>query len=1523
MRKSFLFGLFIFISCIAFQNINAQLSKKHYLPPITSDEAIDNQYIYISTPKSSNVSFTIKPIGKPASEEITGTVSNATPFFTTSTIVGTQLFQEPGQTATIINDKGYIIEANDVIYVSVRMISAGRANQASAIVSKGLSALGTEFRMGGFPSTNPANGHLNFVSVMATEDNTNVTFDDFTPGININNYEGPIPFTKTLNEGESFIVSVSFDRGGTPSDLLGTLIKSDDENKPIVVNSGSATGTFDTPTNLRDYGIDQIVDAKKIGDEYIFVKGDGENAWENILIVAHHDNTEVFINDNLTAETTIAKAGEWYVIEGNEYSTNGNMYVKTSQPVFAYQGVGANDRAANQGLFFVPPLNCESTGFVDNIPNIDKIGFNTFEGGVSIVTKKGATLIIEENSTNTNHTIDGPKDILGNSNYVTYKVTNLSGNVTVKSLIGDAATELYCSYFNQNGAATSGGFYSGFPSKPEINFNVNIETLGNCLGNNLKLEAANTELFDGGIQWQLYNETTLNWVTKSTENAYTPLPTEPGRYRLVGKVICTGTEFISVEIPISICPDDYDKDGIIDNVDVDIDNDGILNCDESLGDKIIDLSDINTPTVTDDLTTINANLITENTTFTGDATGSFTSVANASGTSNSTYSLDFNDNINFKLTQNSTKDHTISDNEYFILRLSQADKNITLLDPDNQILVDSNFDDEFEDDFTQFSASVIKFKFKTDLVGGTSTFQFVANQIKNISFEHNNNISSDISTFNGTIGLTCFTLDSDGDGIENMFDLDSDNDGIPDISEVSSPQITLLKTDANLDGLDDAFNGLITNIDTDNDGVKNYLDYDTDNDGIFDSTEANHGLDVNFNGTVDTFIDINKNGLADSLENDTTVQTLSLKYTIADTDGDNVFNFLELDADNDGCNDVIEAGFTEYNNDGILFANSFSVDKNGKVKNPDDGYTNPNSDYITSAPIELITPFTDVTFCESATDTITIDATANGFQWELSTDDGATWNTITDNAVYLGSNTNSLQITNTPYSYNNYQYRVALTRTGNSCGLTSAPITLTVNPKPIILNNPAALFQCDTNSDLQTTFNLTEAEISISTDADHTFKYYKTKMDAENGVQEVNDKTSYFVAVNGEAWVRTTSTATTCHTISKINLTVSYTPNQTFEDTFYQCDDFLDAEGNNTVNNSDTDGITFFDLSSVPDKITTDTNKRVEFYETDEDRTKSINQITETQSLSNYRNTNHPYLGSAIAIYYKIIDKTNNNCQGIGEFNLEVNKIPEFSVKGETPDAPIIICAKNVPYTLEIQSLFKDDYDYKWTDKVGNTVGGNSPTLSVSDQGEYTVTASSRETTICSRTRTIVVLKSNFENLENSFVTVTDDISGFSANLSIRIDIPTNPLINEEFQYALENENGNIVRPFQDDNIFNNVEGGVYKIIVENKDGCGTSSLIVSVIQFPKFFTPNGQQNKTWTIKGTNSSFYQPNSTINIFNRYGKLVAQTSVDGEGWDGTYSGKTLPSDDYWFTVQLIPIDPNKMPILKKGHFSLLRQ
>ena len=58
-----------------------------------------------------------------------------------------------------------------------------------------------------------------------------------------------------------------------------------------------------------------------------------------------------------------------------------------------------------------------------------------------------------------------------------------------------------------------------------------------------------------------------------------------------------------------------------------------------------------------------------------------------------------------------------------------------------------------------------------------------------------------------------------------------------------------------------------------------------------------------------------------------------------DYDGDGIPNNLDLDSDNDGCNDVLEAGYVDGNNDGILGSTPVIVDANGRVTGTGDGYT--------------------------------------------------------------------------------------------------------------------------------------------------------------------------------------------------------------------------------------------------------------------------------------------------------------------------------------------------------------------------------------------------------------------------------------------------------------------------------------------------------------------------------------------------------------------------------------------------------
>ncbi|HEC36992.1 MAG TPA: gliding motility-associated C-terminal domain-containing protein, partial [bacterium] len=92
---------------------------------------------------------------------------------------------------------------------------------------------------------------------------------------------------------------------------------------------------------------------------------------------------------------------------------------------------------------------------------------------------------------------------------------------------------------------------------------------------------------------------------------------------------------------------------------------------------------------------------------------------------------------------------------------------------------------------------------------------------------------------------TNFT-DTDGDGIADYLDFDSDNDGILDNIEAQASKSIIVPSGIDIDknGLDDVYesspgNGEGLNpVDTDSDGIPDYLDFDSDNDGILDSLES-------------------------------------------------------------------------------------------------------------------------------------------------------------------------------------------------------------------------------------------------------------------------------------------------------------------------------------------------------------------------------------------------------------------------------------------------------------------------------------------------------------------------------------------------------------------------------------------------------------------------------------------------------------------------------------------------------------
>ncbi|MFK8059142.1 MAG: beta strand repeat-containing protein, partial [Polaribacter sp.] len=149
-------------------------------------------------------------------------------------------------------------------------------------------------------------------------------------------------------------------------------------------------------------------------------------------------------------------------------------------------------------------------------------------------------------------------------------------------------------------------------------------------------------------------------------------------------------------------------------------------------------------------------------------------------------------------------------------------------------------------------------------------------------------------------------LDTDGDGIPNFQDLDDDNDGITDVAEETSSCVVIdnkthfdtKKSEANASN---SVTVLDQCLDQDQDGIPNSLDLDSDNDGITDVIESG-GIDLNNDGKADGVVGstISTIGIPSSTQNGSGNSPIN-------SDSDALFNYLDIDADNDGIPDNIEA----------------------------------------------------------------------------------------------------------------------------------------------------------------------------------------------------------------------------------------------------------------------------------------------------------------------------------------------------------------------------------------------------------------------------------------------------------------------------------------------------------------------------------------------------------------------------------------------------------------------------------------
>jgi gliding motility-associated-like protein len=249
-------------------------------------------------------------------------------------------------------------------------------------------------------------------------------------------------------------------------------------------------------------------------------------------------------------------------------------------------------------------------------------------------------------------------------------------------------------------------------------------------------------------------------------------------------------------------------------------------------------------------------------------------------------------------------------------------------------------------------------------------------------------------------------------------------------------------------------------------------------------------------------------------------------------------------------------------------------------------------------------------------------------------------------------------------------------------------------------------------------------------------------------------------------------------------------------------------------------------------------------------------------------------------------------CYDESYIDLVVEEKPVLNTLNEN----YLICRSDSGLYLKSDPNF---VSWEWIYKKDGNVISNNFDANIVEEGEYVLN-------IGALSNGIMCYNSFSFNMERTSLPKIDrvNIVELSNNNSIEIEASGNG----EFEYSIDGEN------YQINPRFDNLQGGVYTSYVRDILGCGEDSREVVLVDFPKYFTPNGDGiNDRWFIRGIRGF---PGAKVTIFDRYGKLLKELTSNSEGWDGTYNGQMLKTSDYWFVVSLTPLRQ------VRGHFTLKR-
>ncbi|WP_159473001.1 T9SS type B sorting domain-containing protein [Chryseobacterium sp. 18068] len=282
--------------------------------------------------------------------------------------------------------------------------------------------------------------------------------------------------------------------------------------------------------------------------------------------------------------------------------------------------------------------------------------------------------------------------------------------------------------------------------------------------------------------------------------------------------------------------------------------------------------------------------------------------------------------------------------------------------------------------------------------------------------------------------------------------------------------------------------------------------------------------------------------------------------------------------------------------------------------------------------------------------------------------------------------------------------------------------------------------------------------------------------------------------------------------------------------------------------------------------VTTQTGITKKYYPSLQDAINGSNEII----------TTNPYIAPNGVVYIKVTSA--NGCYAIAKVTLTVIP-PVYS----TVLKDKIICVEDKT-TLDAGTGFDS---YLWS------TGATTQTISNVGVGTYWVKLKTGDCTALQNVKVFASEQPVITSIDVAATTVTVYANGGTP----------------AYQYSLDNVT------WQDSNVFKGLSRGVHKVFLKDSYDCEPMETEVTVPNIINVITPNGDgRNDVIDYSALGSKI---DLTFSVYNRYGAKIHQgDKTNNYKWDGTASGRKVPTGSYWYSVTWNENNKTKTPVKLSG-------